>query len=151
MFEKYRGIIIKDGKLLVMKRFKNNQNFYVFPGGTLEKDETEKQCCEREIFEEFGITVKAKNMIYKIKQGNTIQGFFVCDWISGDIHKTDAEEYTSNDINLYGTYEPTTIPLSEIKNCNIYPYEVKNQLLKDIQNFGLALNRPLIEFDCKII
>ena len=98
MTERYRGIIIKDDKIALMKRTKRGKRFYVFPGGGLEENETPEQCCKREVLEEFGINVEPQYMIYEITQKNTKQGFFVCKWIDGKIQKTDAEEYT--DIKL---------------------------------------------------
>ena len=147
MTERYRAIIIKDGKLVVMERHKNGRHYFVFPGGGREGNETEAECCEREVLEEFGITVKAQQMIYFMEQSGTLQGFFVCEWISGQIHKTDAVEYTSYQPEVYGTYNPTTIKLSEIKNYpTLYPKEIAEQLKKDLKKFGTKLNRPLLNF-----
>ncbi len=146
MDERYRGIIIKDDKLVLMKRNRNGEDFFVFPGGGIEKNESPQQCCERELLEEFGIEIEAKNMIYLIHQGESKQGYFVCDWKSGEIHKTDAEEYQG--LNHYGTYNPTLANLNEVSKLNILPPEVKEQFLDDLKVFGKKLNRPLIEIEC---
>ncbi len=147
MTERYRAIIIKDGKLVVMERFKNGRHYWVFPGGGREGEETEAECCEREVMEEFGIEVKAKKMIYFMEQSGTLQGFFVCDWINGEIHKTDAVEYSSYDPDVYGTYNPTTINVDELENYpTLYPQEIAEQLIKDLKQYGTELNRPLLNF-----
>ena len=175
MKERYRAIIIKNDSILLMKRQKNGKTFYVFPGGMREENETEKQCVKRELEEEFGIMIEPKQMIYEISQNGEKQGFFVCEWISGDIHKTDAEEYSTNDISLYGTYEPVKLSLekafnfekisknTEINEKNqeffkkstqnfaevtILPNEVFLQLQQDLITFGIKLKRPLIKFKC---
>ena len=175
MKERYRAIIIKDGTILLMKRQKNDKTFYVFPGGMREENETEKQCCKRELEEEFGIVVEPKQMIYEISQNGEKQGFFVCEWISGDIHKTDAEEYSTNDTTLYGTYEPVKLLLEQafdfektaknkemntknqqffkkskqnFASVTILPNEVFLQLQKDLIEFGTNLERPLVKFKC---
>ncbi len=132
--ERYRAIIIKDGKIALMERHKKGRHFFVFPGGGREKGETEKECCEREVLEEFGIKVKAKNMIYQIFQNNTKQGFFVCDWIDGEIHKTDAEEYTKKDVNISGTYDPGLFDLELLKTLPVKPSEIKDVLIEDLKN-----------------
>ena len=147
MTERYRAIIIKDGKLVVMERHKNGRHYWVFPGGGLEGNETPEECCAREVMEEFGIVVKVKNMIYFMEQADTLQGFFVCDWISGDIHKTDAVEYTSYNPDVYGTYNPTKINLNELdKYPTLYPKEITTQLKQDLKKFGIKLDRPLLKF-----
>lgn len=150
MVERYRGIIIRDNHILLMKRGIENRTYYVFPGGKLEENETPAQCCERELAEEFGIKVKAKKMIYLTHDAKSTQGFFVCDWISGKIHKTDAVEYTGQDSEHFGTYDPTAVPLSQIPDINVVPYEVAEHLREDLKKFGVTLERPLIEFDCTI-
>lgn len=149
MTERYRGIIIKDDKIAIMKRTKRGKRFYVFPGGGLEENETPEQCCKREVLEEFGINVEPQYMIYEITQKNTKQGFFVCKWIDGKIHKTDAEEYTDINLEKYGSYEPVLIQLSKFKNYNVFPTEVKEQLLNDLKEYGNELERPLIKFKCE--
>ena len=146
--ERYRAIIIKNGRLLAMKREKAGRRFCVLPGGSIEVGETPEECCARELAEEFGIKVRPLRMIYKIKQGLTRQGFFVAEWLSGEIHKTDAEEYTTNDVEKYGTYDPSTIALDELDSANLVPIEVREQLKRDLAEFGTELNRPLLEFKC---
>lgn len=149
MAERHRAIIIDNDEIVVMKREKNGKLFYVFPGGAKEENESQEECCVREVKEEFGIDVEVVNKIYDVKIENENQGFFVCKWKSGKIHKTDAEEYTTNDVSKYGTYEPATLKLYELQQVPVYPCEVTSQLLKDLQTYGTKLNRPCIKIDCK--
>ena len=139
-----RGIIFKNGQLVVMERWKNDQHFFVFPGGHLEKNETPEDCVKREILEEFGIVIEPVRLLYTYCfNENEHQGFFLCKWTKGKIHKTDAEEYNGqHDYN--GKYSPTTIPLNQIENYNLLPKEIVAQLKKDIQDFGLTLDRETI-------
>ena len=43
MTERYRAIIIKDGKLALMERRKNGRHYWVYPGGGLEGNETKEE------------------------------------------------------------------------------------------------------------
>lgn len=148
--ERYRAIIVKNGRIALMERHKNGNHFYVLPGGKREEFETEKECCQREVFEEFGIVVQAKNMIYEILQNETKQGFFVCDWVAGEIHKTEAEEYTKKDVSIYGTYNPNMFHIDNLESYNILPPEIKQQLIEDFKQYGEDLNeRPPIKIVCK--
>ncbi len=47
-----RGIIIKDGKILIIHRIKNGEEYYLIPGGGIEDGETIEQTLIREIKEE---------------------------------------------------------------------------------------------------
>lgn len=44
------GIIIKDGKILLMRRVKDGREYFVFPGGSIEKNETPKNSLRQERF-----------------------------------------------------------------------------------------------------
>lgn len=57
-----RGIILHEGKLLVVKS--PGANFYVLPGGHLEWGEDIKDCFHREIMEELGVSPKIGRLLY---------------------------------------------------------------------------------------
>lgn len=149
MIERHRAIIIRNNEIVVMKREKNGKQFYAYPGGLREKNETQEECCKREVKEEFGIDVEVLYKIYNVNINNEQQGFFVCNWLSGEISKTDAEEYTTNNVSKYGTYEPTSISLKKLTTAPVYPIEVTKQLVEDLKSFGINLQRPCITLDCK--
>ncbi len=142
-----RGIIIKGDKLVVMEREKGGRKYCTFPGGHIEENETNEECVVRELMEEFGIVVKPKRLVYAFESKGTTQVFFVLDWISGKIHKTDGEEYQAN--RNSGTYNPTMIGLSELVKKNLLPEEIRDQLLSDLKTYGKDLNREYIELKNK--
>ena len=51
------AIIQKDNKVLIAQRAKKDSFYkkWEFPGGKMEQGETEQQCLQRELFEEFGV------------------------------------------------------------------------------------------------
>jgi len=51
-----RGIVIKEDKILVI--FMKKLDFYILPGGGVEKNESLKACCRREVLEETGYKIK---------------------------------------------------------------------------------------------
>ncbi|MBW2433964.1 MAG: NUDIX domain-containing protein [Deltaproteobacteria bacterium] len=54
------AILEKDGKILIARRKADDRQAgqWEFPGGTLESDETPRECLQREMREEFGIRVR---------------------------------------------------------------------------------------------
>ena len=56
------GVIINDKKILCDQRSKNNLNYiskkFEFPGGKIEKFETDEQCLKREILEELSLEIE---------------------------------------------------------------------------------------------
>ena len=58
------GILIEDGRILVVKQEVSEQRHWSLPGGKLEYGETIEQCLVREVKEETGIDIKVKDMLY---------------------------------------------------------------------------------------
>jgi 8-oxo-dGTP pyrophosphatase MutT (NUDIX family) len=52
-----------------MKASKND-HFYSFVKGKIEKNETKKECCQREVEEEIGVKISSYDLEYSVKQKN---------------------------------------------------------------------------------
>lgn len=146
-----RGIVICEEKLLVIKRNKNGEEYYVLPGGHIEEGETAADACKREVFEETGCEVFPFRELYKYihidkdkkyTRGNGWQTFFVCKYKSGEPHKTDAEEYTETDRGQ-GTYEPMWLPMKDLAKTLLKPLCIRNRLLENYAKKGARLSYPL--------
>lgn len=94
------ALIEKDGKYLIARRSTGSEEVlgkWEFPGGKVEKDETEMQAIEREIMEEFDMRVKAirfltnSNCIYPSKIVDL--RLYECKYIVGEFHLHDHSEY----------------------------------------------------------
>lgn len=127
----FRAIVIKDDKIALIERWKNGLHFFVLPGGRLEIGESAEQCVIREIKEELNINIRPKKLVYDLIDYRA-QGIFCAEWLSGEVGKTDAEEYRNDRVG--GDYEPVLKSLSELKKLNLLPKELKMQLLKDLEN-----------------
>ncbi len=82
-----RAIIITDESLLTMFRRKVKdgvvKEYYVIPGGGLEKGETLEENVIRELKEEFGIDVEILGYLGKDEYENTIEHYFHCGIVNG--------------------------------------------------------------------
>lgn len=59
------AIVIRDDKVLLVKRSKPpGKGLWAIPGGCVELGETLKEAAEREVKEEAGIIIRAKNPVY---------------------------------------------------------------------------------------
>lgn len=59
------AIVFKDGKVLLVRRAKPpSEGLWAIPGGSVELGETLQQAAEREIFEETGVVIRAKQPVY---------------------------------------------------------------------------------------
>lgn len=149
-----RGIVFVDDKLLLIKRNRGAGDYYVTPGGHLDGNENPRDAVVREIKEECNIDVIPRRLLYRYKfegnpewkhdgkpAGQGMHSFFVCEYKSGEVGKTDAEEYAADLDPARGTYEPVLIDTTELPNLNIQPAALKKQLLKDIKKYSARLAR----------
>ncbi len=123
------GVIIKESKVLMIHRFKNGDEYFVLPGGGIEKGESPEDALIREIKEETSLEIKIEK-----SSGNFIDEFgdehfnFLCEYISGEPKfEADSPEVKRNGPNII--YELVWKNLEEIKDLKIYPIKTKEILL----------------------
>ena len=113
-----RGIVVNDGKVLL--GYEANNGKYIIPGGGLEDGETYEQCCERELLEETGMQVRAKEEYLEIEElfldWRHINHYYVCELIkdTGSINLTEGEKKAGctfkwlqieQALDIFGRYE----------------------------------------------
>ena len=94
------ALIEKDGKYLIARRSTGNDEVlgkWEFPGGKVEKDESEEHAIEREIKEEFEMNIKAirflTNNVCEYPSKTVDLRLYECEYISGEFHLHDHSEY----------------------------------------------------------
>lgn len=123
------AFILKDNKILLMKRIKDGVEYFVFPGGSVEEGETLEEALIREMKEEFSIDVVPGKMIYKkyIKNnydtGRTSYFFLITDFV-GQPELGGPEKKRMNENNQYYPY---WIKVEDIvKTNNLYSEGARN-------------------------
>lgn len=94
------ALIENNDKYLLAKRCTGDENVFgkwEFPGGKVEKDETEEQALERELLEEFEMTTKAECFITNnvcVYPSKVIDlRLYKCKYVNGEFHLHDHSEY----------------------------------------------------------
>ena len=136
------GIVPMQGGFALMHRVgvkKRNdfQEYYTFPGGGLEENETEEEGTIREIKEEFGIKVKIVKKLYEqyIEKFNQREVFFLCEYVSGEFGTGDGPEFSNNPKYAdSGKYIPEIIDKNDIENLFLLPTSIKEKFVKDIKS-----------------
>lgn len=65
--KRVRAIIIKQGSVLLIKRVFDDREYWVFPGGGVELNETNKEALSRECWEELGVKIEIVKLFTKEK------------------------------------------------------------------------------------
>ena len=122
MIKVVAALIENNNKILLAKRSTGDINVFgkqEFPGGKVEQNENEFDAIEREIKEEFELTIKARKFItnnvceYPTKIVDL--RLYKCDYISGKFNLHDHSEYqwVNKEELLKYDLAPADIPLAE--------------------------------------
>ena len=134
MQKRVRGILIKDGMVVLIKRTRDGETFYVFPGGGVEEGETDEDALKREMKEELGIDISVKELIAQQKFGKPkskecMNFFYICENKGGKLGTGKGPEYTARN-GYEGLHEPVELSLNEISKLELRPADVKDLVLK---------------------
>jgi len=129
MEKRVRAIIIKDNKILTIKRTKPEGIFWVFPGGGVEEGETNEEALIRECREELGVDVKIDNLFCEMdskipKTFGQREYFYFCEINGGKLGSGNGPEF--NDSSYVGKYDIEWIYIGDLKNTNLRPAKIKD-------------------------
>lgn len=127
------GIIISDGKVLLLRRSREESIYYVFPGGGVEKGEDILVALHRELKEELGIDIETEKLLFKLKDqfreayGGNLHGYpseyyFLIEHFSGTVllSSEDSKKFVIEwvDSSKIGSF------------LNLYPHAAVQKLLE---------------------
>jgi 8-oxo-dGTP pyrophosphatase MutT (NUDIX family) len=124
-----RVICCKDGNVLVIKRHKYGEDYYVLPGGGIDPQETDFVAAERELLEETGVTAKALDLLTILpgSEKHSEQRVILCEYISGEPHLPPDSEEAGRTDDGQNTYEPQWMSIKDAKRL-IVPRELGDYL-----------------------
>jgi 8-oxo-dGTP diphosphatase len=127
------AIIIKDKKVLCIEAKYGDDEFYLFPGGGIEAEETMRECVIRETYEETGLNIKVKDVVYindwikdKKKNLRVINSFFLAEIVDG------IEEIKTDDGGKVKSLQ--WIDIKKLKNIDLRPKFIAENLHDDYLN-----------------
>ena len=127
------AVVAHDEKLLVMYR-KNTREYFTFPGGGIEPNETNEQAAIREIKEETSVDIRLGKLRYELHYENGDKHYyFLAEYLAGEPHIMPGTNEHADNLSGKDTYEPRWLPLQEAAKAILYPLEVRDQLMKDLK------------------
>jgi 8-oxo-dGTP diphosphatase len=79
-----RGIVVKDGQLLLMERWRPGKHYFSVPGGGIEPGEQTEEAVVREILEETGVRVAVDRLVFEMHEGAKVHHFYLCEYLEGE-------------------------------------------------------------------
>ena len=134
------GILQMDDGFAFMHRVgvKNHPvgDYYTFPGGGREGEESFEDGVKREIKEEFGIEVEVQKLLYEKHDGERSKDeyFYLCKYVSGEFGTGDGPEF-NNDPKYAdrGQYIPEIIKREDLEKIVLLPYDVRDMFIEDVK------------------
>ena len=124
------AIVIKDGKILLIHRFFNGREYYVFPGGGVEKAETTEEATIREMKEETSLDVKLARKLWEIH--NEFDGrmavFYLITEFNGTLKLGGSEAEINSKQNKFILEWHN---LKEIHKLPLVPEDVKKRVIEE--------------------
>lgn len=132
-----RGVVVDNGRVLLMERWNTGQHYFSIPGGGVEPGETLEVAAQREIEEEAGIRVKIDRKIYEVDMEDSVHHIYLCRFISGSPelqqHSEEAHQQWSGN-----RFEPKWVQVSQVESLPFAYWQIiKDRLVHDL-NHGFA-------------
>jgi ADP-ribose pyrophosphatase YjhB (NUDIX family) len=121
-----KALIIKDGKMLAIKIKDENEEWYIMPGGGQETEELLSNAVCREVAEELGVNVEAKELVFVIEgvhgeRFHRVDLVFLCEYIG---KKKNAVLHS--DTNQVG-YD--WLEIKSLNHSPLYPSKLRRQIM----------------------
>ena len=121
-----KALIIKEGRVLAIKIKDNGKEWYIMPGGGQESEELLADAVCREVAEEVGIEVTAKELVFVIEgihgeAFHRIDLVFLCEYI-GEL----ADMVSHKDTNQIG-YD--WLDIQTLNRSKLYPSKLRRQIM----------------------
>jgi 8-oxo-dGTP pyrophosphatase MutT (NUDIX family) len=130
-------VLIQDGNFALIDLHRAGLNYYVFPGGGVDKGESPEEAAIRETMEELGVEVAIKQKVAVIHLGEkSRQIYFLVEQTGGEFGTGTGEEYTDADPHSpeEGIYTPIWMPIEELSlHQDIHPADVAKLVVSAVQ------------------
>jgi 8-oxo-dGTP diphosphatase len=128
--ERVAAILIQDGEIALIERYRLGRHYFVFPGGGIEAGENFVEALEREMEEETGLIVNVQRLIAEVWHRGVPQHYFLVDAVGGEFGNGQGEEYTMPQPPEAGTYNPVWIPVGELNRQAVVPPVIANFVMQ---------------------
>jgi 8-oxo-dGTP diphosphatase len=130
-------VLIQNGRVALIERYRAGLHYYSFPGGGVDEGESPEQTAVREALEELGIQVTIRQKIANVQLGyKSRQFYFLAEQTGGEFGTGTGEEFESSNLDdpQKGMYIPIWMPIEELsQHTNIYPVEVARLVVKSMK------------------
>jgi len=127
-------ILLRDGEILLIHRVRGKEEYFVFPGGGVEKGEAINEAVLRELKEEASVEADIDRLLYIHDYGSSQQYYYLCQYLSGEPKLSDdCNEKKEMEEKEDDFYEPVWMKISKLPKLLLYPLEIRDWLIEDLK------------------
>ena len=125
------AVIIRGGKILLIRRIKPDEEYYVFPGGGVEEGESFEEAMIREIKEELNLTAAIDRELFRLNDAERGENrFFLIRDFQGELKLGGPEAERASERNQF---IPEWMEARRIAEAgNVYPEEAAKKLSESL-------------------
>ena len=119
-----RVVLVEDGRVALIERYRAGQLYYLFPGGGVESGETAAAAAIREAWEELGVRVELGEILFDEEFGDVRFVYFAARMVGGEFGTgawPDHAARSERARELSGTHRPVWLPLAELDGLDVRP------------------------------
>ncbi len=117
-------VIVRGGRVALIKRVRDGRTYYVFLGGGIEEGETPERAAVREAREELGVDVTLDALLFVLKLDGGEQFFYRASIVGGEFGTGSGPEFWPERQLRRGTYSPVWVPLDKMHVLDVRPRTV---------------------------
>ena len=125
-----RAILVHSGEVLLVRRQRHGDEYYVLPGGGIEAGETSFDACRREIREETGLEVPGLCSVETSQALNQSTRVFWATVDSQDVRLGEIEAGRSSEDNRYAL---VWVPADKVAELELRPADLKAVISRVVQ------------------
>lgn len=126
-------VFVNNGKILLLYRFKNGEEYYVFPGGGVDDGESIEEAAVREAKEETGLDIILGKKLWEYENKGRWGYYYLVDRFNGELRlKIGGPEQDSQSSS--NVYRLEWIPLAKLKNIKLLPEIMRDRVLNEFLN-----------------
>lgn len=127
------GVIVYNSfldKILLIHRWKNGQEYFVIPGGTIEPGEKALEAALREMKEEVNLSFSVDQLrtAFSLNNQSKEEYYFYAELCTAETPRIQGEELERS--SLQNIYQPEWVSLQDIYSHNLRPESLKSLLLE---------------------
>lgn len=123
MKDRAAAVIVRNGKILLMRRHREGRDYSSLPGGKIESPESPRDACIRELREETGLAVVIDRLVCAIDNQQRREYYFLVARFEGQPQLAGPELARNCPQNHY---ELQWVDATQLDEVNLLPTQVRN-------------------------